>query len=100
MLFCAAMTVEVDTDQLKQAIEGLHGGTAMFARSGPVTEKFDGKTVWDGVAQVLDLADNPQSTCAYAWSYALEKRQAACLIGATYRQDQFASRGGRAAIVA
>jgi len=28
--------------------------------------------VWDGVVRVFDLADNSQSTRAYAWSYELE----------------------------
>src|SRR6185437_11501481 len=93
------MTVEVDTDQLKQAIEGLHGGTAMFAQSVPVAEKFDGKTVWDGVVQVFDLADNPQSTCTYAWAYELENGKRRVL--SVLHTDKINSPvGGRAAIVA
>jgi len=64
--------VEVDPAELKRAIESLHGGTATFAQSVPVVEKYEGKTVWDGVVQVFDLTGNPQSTRAYAWSYELE----------------------------
>jgi hypothetical protein len=63
--------VEVDEDQLKQAVEELHGGTATFAQSVPVSESFDGKPVWEGVVHVFDLAGNPQATRAYAWSYEL-----------------------------
>ena len=34
----------------------------------PVTETFEGQTVWDGDAQVFELIDCPESDCAYAWS--------------------------------
>lgn len=63
---------EADTNQLKQAIEGMHGGEATFAQSVPVTEKFDGGTVWEGVVQVFDLVGNSQASRAYAWSYETE----------------------------
>ena len=47
------------TDQeLKAAIENMHGGTATLAQSVPVTETFEGKTVWEGVVHVFDLVDN------------------------------------------
>lgn len=61
---------EVDSDQLKQAVEHQHGGTATLAQSVPVKEAFDGKTVWEGVVHVFDL-DHPKATRAYAWSYEL-----------------------------
>jgi hypothetical protein len=34
---------EVEADQLKEAIELMHGGTATLAQSVPVRETFDGK---------------------------------------------------------
>jgi hypothetical protein len=64
--------IEVSTDQLKQAVEAQHGGTAMFAQSVPVKEMFDGKTVWEGVVHVFDLAGHPKATRAYAWSSPIE----------------------------
>jgi hypothetical protein len=63
---------EVSVDQLKQAVESQHGGTATLRQSVPVTEKFLGATVWDGVVHVFDLADSPKATCAYAWSSPIE----------------------------
>ena len=62
------MVIDVDTNQLKQAVENMHGGTATLAQSVPVSERFEGKTVWEGVAHVFELAGNPKATRAYAWS--------------------------------
>ena len=64
------MTPEIE--QLKEAVERMHGGTATLAQSAPVRETFEGKTVWEGVVHVFDLADNPQATRAYAWSSPIE----------------------------
>ena len=63
---------EVEADQLKEAIERMHGGTATLAQSVPVRETFEGKTVWEGVVQVFDLAGHPTATRAYAWSSPIE----------------------------
>src|SRR5690349_19321894 len=63
---------EVEADQLKEAIENMHGGTATLAQSIPVPETFEGKTVWEGVAHVFDLAGHPTATRAYAWSSPIE----------------------------
>jgi hypothetical protein len=60
-----------DTDQLKQAVESMHGGTATLAQSVPVRETFDGKTVWEGVVHVFDMAGH-SATRAYAWSSPIE----------------------------
>lgn len=35
------------------AIESQHGGKATFAHEMPVTETWQGQTVWDGVVSVL-----------------------------------------------
>jgi hypothetical protein len=64
---------EVSPDQLKQAVESQHGGTATFVQAVPIHESHDGKTVWNGAVQVYDLAGSPSgATRAYAWSYGLE----------------------------
>jgi hypothetical protein len=60
------------TDALKDAVQSTHGGTATFVQSAPVRETHDGKTVWEGVVHVFDLADNPKATRAYAWSSPIE----------------------------
>jgi hypothetical protein len=63
---------EVESDQLREAVERLHGGTATFAQSVPVRETFHGKPVWEGVVHVFDLAGHPTATRAYAWSSPIE----------------------------
>ena len=63
---------EVEADQLRQAVESMHGSTAMLVQSVPVTEIFEGKMVWGGVVHVFDLVDNPKATRAYAWSSPIE----------------------------
>src|ERR1700722_10086664 len=64
--------MEANTDELKSALENLHGGTATLAQSVPVRETFEGKTVWEGVVHVFDLAGHPTATRAYAWSSPIE----------------------------
>jgi hypothetical protein len=61
-----------DADQLKEAVEHMHRGTAMFVQSVPLSENFDGKVVWQGVVHVFDLSNNPKATRAYAWSSAID----------------------------
>jgi hypothetical protein len=67
-----AKMIEVDTAQLKKAVERMHGGTALISQSVPVRETFDGKTVWEGLVHVFDLAGHPTSDRAYAWSSPIE----------------------------
>ena len=63
---------EVSPDQLKNAVESQHGGTATFVQSVPVRESFDGNQVWEGVVYVFDLAGHPAAKRAYAWSSPIE----------------------------
>lgn len=63
---------EVDADQLRDAVQKMHGGTATLAQSVPVRETFDGKPVWEGVVHVFDLAGHATATRAYAWSSPIE----------------------------
>ena len=63
---------EVEADQLKQAVERMHGGSAQLAQSVPVRETFEGKPVWEGVVHVFDLSGHPTATRAYAWSSPIE----------------------------
>jgi hypothetical protein len=63
---------EVSPDQLKEAVEHQHGGTARLVQAVPVKEEFEGQTVWEGTVHVFDLTGNAMSTRAYAWSSAIE----------------------------
>ena len=64
--------IEVEADQLREAVQNMHGGTATLAQSVPVRETFEGKPVWEGVVHVFDLAGHPTATRAYAWSSPIE----------------------------
>jgi hypothetical protein len=57
-----------ELDQLREAIERLHGGTATLAQSVPVRETFEGEPVWEGVVHVFDLTGHPTATRAFGWS--------------------------------
>ena len=59
-------------DQLKEAVENMHGGTATFAQSVPVRETFERQTAWQGEVYIFDLAGHPTATRAYAWSSPIE----------------------------
>jgi hypothetical protein len=68
---------EVEVDQLKQAVESMHAGSAHLTQSVPVRETFEGKPVWEGVVHVFDLTGHPTATRAYAWSSPIEEFEAA-----------------------
>ena len=59
-------------DDLREAVEKMHGGTATLAQSVPVRETFEGAPVWEGVVHIFDLAGHPTATRAYAWSSPIE----------------------------
>ena len=60
------------SEELKEAVERMHGGTATLAQSVPVRETFEGKPVWEGVVHVFNLTGHPTATRAYAWSSPIE----------------------------
>ncbi len=66
------MKLPVSPDQLKQAVESQHGGTATFVQSVPIREMHGEQLVWEGTVHVFDLADHPAASRAYAWSYERE----------------------------
>lgn len=62
-----SLMIEVNPNQLKQAVEGQYGGKAVLVDAMPVKELYEGKTVWEGVVHVFDLEGHPKATRAY-WS--------------------------------
>ena len=64
--------IEVQVNQLKQAVESQHGCTATLAQSVPVKETFGGKTVWEGIVHIFKIHGHPQASQAYAWSSPVE----------------------------
>ena len=56
-------------EELQEVIRKLHGVESRHLRSVPVTEKFEGKTVWDGIVEVFELAEHETAKLVYAWSH-------------------------------
>jgi hypothetical protein len=52
--------VDTEVNQLRDAIERMHGGAARFSQSAPVREIFEDKIAWEGVVHVFDL-DRPSN---------------------------------------
>ena len=67
---------DISSNQLKQAVESLHGGKATFVQCVPVHEKQGDHTVWSGDVSVFDLrASTSGAFRAYAWSRELPDGQ-------------------------
>ena len=56
-------------EELQNVIHKLHGVHSTHVQSVPVKEKFQGKTIWDGIVEVFELHGHPKATHAYAWSH-------------------------------
>ena len=56
-------------EELQDVIRKLHGVESRHLRSVPVTEKFEGKTVWDGVVEVSELVEHETAIRVYAWTH-------------------------------
>ena len=54
-------------DELRDVIRRLHGAEATHVDSVPVTDVFNGETVWDGIVEVFHLEGQPKANTAYAW---------------------------------
>jgi hypothetical protein len=55
--------------ELRDTIHHLHGAKASHLESVPITERFQGETVWDGVVEVFLLEGHPKTDKAYAWMH-------------------------------
>lgn len=54
---------------LKDAIRHLHGLEADHAETVPVTETFQGETVWQGEVEVFKIRGHPKARRAFAWAH-------------------------------
>jgi hypothetical protein len=61
-----------NAEELRTAVERMHGGTARLLQSVPVKETYEGATVWEGLVHVFELTGHPTATRAYAWSSPIE----------------------------
>jgi len=56
-------------DELRDVIRRLHGVESSHLESVPITETFEGKTIWEGIVEVFELHGHPKAPKAYAWAY-------------------------------
>ena len=62
-------------EELRDVIRRLHGADAAHVESVPVKEVFQGKTVWEGIVEVFDLANHPTAHRVYAWAHQTDDPQ-------------------------
>ena len=53
-------------------IRRLHKAEPTHVESIPITETFNGETIWDGVVEVFDLEGHPKAGRIYAWAHATD----------------------------
>jgi hypothetical protein len=91
----------VEADQLREAVEKMHGGAAALVHTLPNLEEFEGELVWEGVVHVFDLTGHPTATRAYAWSSPIESSTKRCFFVVLHQPPiDSAQAAVRAAIVA
>ena len=56
-------------DRLQVAVSQLHNCGAVWRESVPVSEIFQGKTLWRGEVEIFDLHGHPKAKRAYGWSH-------------------------------
>lgn len=59
-------------DNLKRAVEAMHGCKGTHTGTATVHEQMDGKTVWKGNVESFDLDGHPKATKAFAWGWKYE----------------------------
>jgi len=59
-------------EELQDVIHHLHGAKAKHLESVPITERFQGRTLWDGVVEVFHLQGHPKTDKVYAWMHSTD----------------------------
>jgi hypothetical protein len=66
------MKKSIGSEDIKRAVEHLHGCKAVFIEDVSVVEKFGFETVWKGIVHVFKIEGHPQADKCYAWSSEIE----------------------------
>lgn len=61
--------------ELQAAILNVHGAVATHVETVPVTEEFQGETVWQGEVEVFTLRGHPKAKRAYGWGFVVNENQ-------------------------
>jgi hypothetical protein len=96
-----ALDDDVSVDELREAVEHMHGVPAKYVEAVEVDEQHNGKVVWQGTVKVFELTGHPSgATRAYAWSYLTEgtRRRFMAVLGVSPVDD--AATAVRAVILA
>jgi hypothetical protein len=56
-------------DELKAVFLSLHNTRAEHVDTVPVTEVFQGQTIWEGEVEVFELEDHPKAKRGYGWGF-------------------------------
>ena len=56
-------------EELQDVIRKLHGCFATHVETVPVTEEFQGETIWQGQVEVFDIRGHPKAKKVYAWGH-------------------------------
>jgi hypothetical protein len=75
---------DVSVDELREAVEHMHGVPAKYVETVEVDERFSGQPVWAGAVEVFELTGHPSgATRAYAWSHRTEgtRRRFVAILG-------------------
>ena len=56
-------------EKLREVIRRLHGVDAVHVESVPVKEVYQGKTVWEGIVEVFEIAGHPTAPKVFAWAH-------------------------------
>ena len=56
-------------EDVRQAVELMHGCKAKHEKSIPLVEMFGEATVWEGVVESFAITGHPKATRCYAWSF-------------------------------
>lgn len=62
-------------EDLINVIRRLHGAEATHIESVPVKEVFQGRTAWEGIVEVFDLAGHATAHRVYAWAHETDNPQ-------------------------
>jgi hypothetical protein len=60
-------------EELQAAILKLHGCTSEYIETVPVTEEFQGETIWQGEVEVFEISGHPKAKRAYAWGHVTDE---------------------------
>lgn len=60
-------------DRLAIAVGHMHDCAVTHRATVPVTEVFEGRTIWRGQVEVFDLHGHPKAKRAYAWAHTAGK---------------------------